>query len=150
MAFQLADGEAQLGRRAQRIEQENGESVRGENVCHMLGEHARIVAAVVADRNPDLLAREVLLEIVRKPLCSSPHRIDVHAVGTHAHDAAQAARTEFEVFVETLGEFFHIVIDQVFNLLFGSFIVVAVKPCLRFFQHQLFQFVSHKFYWFYL
>ena len=66
------------------------------------------------------------------------------------NDAAQAARTEFEVFVETLGEFFHIVIDQVFNLLFGSFIVVAVKPCLRFFQHQLFQFVSHKFYWFYL
>ena len=55
-----------------------------------------------------------------------------------AHDAAQAARTEFEVFVKALDEFFHIVVHQVFNLLLGSFVIVAVKPCLRLFQHRLF------------
>ena len=30
------------------------------------------------------------------------HRIAVHAVGAHAHDAAQAAGTEFQVFVESI------------------------------------------------
>ena len=138
MAFQLADGEAQFGRRTQCVEQKNGESVRGENVGDALGEHTRIIAAVMAHGDPDLLAREVLAQVVGKPLCGSAYRVDVHAVGTHAHDAAQAARTEFEVFVKALDKFFHIVVHQVFNLLLGSFVIVAVKPCLRLFQHRLF------------
>ena len=138
MAFQLADGEAQFGRRTQCVEQKNGESVRGENVGDALGEHTRIIAAVMAHGDPDLLAREVLAQVVGKPLCGSAYRVDVHAVGTHAHDAAQAACTEFEVFVKALDKFFHIVVHQVFNLLLGSFVIVAVKPCLRLFQHRLF------------
>ena len=138
MAFQLADGEAQFGRRTQCVEQKNGESVRGENVGDALGEHTRIIAAVMAHGDPDLLAREVLAQVVGKPLCGSAYRVDVHAVGTHAHDAAQAACTEFEVFVKALDKFFHIVVNQVFNLLLGSFVIVAVKPCLRLFQHRLF------------
>ena len=138
MAFQLADGEAQFGRRTQCVEQKNGESVRGENVGDALGEHTRIIAAVMAHGDPNLLAREVLAQVVGKPLCGSAYRVDVHAVGTHAHDAAQAARTEFEVFVKALDKFFHIIVHQVFNLLLGSFVIVAVKPCLRLFQHRLF------------
>ena len=138
MAFQLADGEAQFGRRTQCVEQKNGESVRGENAGDALGEHTRIIAAVMAHGDPNLLAREVLAQVVGKPLCGSAYRVDVHAVGTHAHDAAQAARTEFEVFVKALDKFFHIVVHQVFNLLLGSFVIVAVKPCLRLFQHRLF------------
>ena len=34
--------------------------------------------------DPDLLAREVLAQVVGKPLCGSAYRVDVHAVGTHA------------------------------------------------------------------
>ena len=128
----------QFGRRTQCVEQKNGESVRGENVGDALGEHTRIIAAVMAHGDPNLLAREVLAQVVGKPLCGSAYRVDVHAVGTHAHDAAQAARTEFEVFVKALDKFFHIVVHQVFNPLLGSFVIVAVKPCLRLFQHRLF------------
>ena len=145
MTLQFADGEAQFRRRPERVEQKNLKPVRGENIGHMLGEHARIVAAVVGHGHTHPLAREVLLQVVRKPLRGGAHRIDVHAVGTHAHDAAQAARTEFEVFVETLDKLFHIVVHQVFDLLFRRLVIVAVEPTLGFFQNQLFQFVCHKF-----
>ena len=137
MAFQLADGEAQFGRRTQCVEQKNGESVRGENVGDALGEHTRIIAAVMAHGDPDLLAREVLAQVVGKPLCGSAYRVDVHAVGTHAHDAAQAARTEFQILVKALGQLLPIVIHQIAHLLFGRFVVVAVEPFLRFRQDQL-------------
>ena len=99
----------------------------------------------MAHGDPNLLAREVLAQVVGKPLCGSAYRVDVHAVGTHAHDAAQAARTEFEIFVEALDKLFHIVVHQVFDLLFRRLVIVAVEPTLGFFQNQLFQFVCHKF-----
>ena len=110
MAFQLADGEAQLGRGAQRVEEEDVEVVRSEDVGDALGEHARIVAAVVGDGDADALAGEVLFEVVGQTLRSGAHGVDVHAVGTYAHDAAQAARTELEILVKTLDEFFHVIL----------------------------------------
>ena len=66
--------------------------------------------------DPDLLAREVALQVVRKTLRRSAYRIDIHTIGPHAHNPAQTARTELEVLVKTLYKFFHIVIHQVFNL----------------------------------
>ena len=144
MAFQLADGEAQFRGRPERVEQKNLESVRGENIGHALGEHPRIVAAVVRHGDAHPLAREVLFQVVGKPLRGSPHRVDVHAVGPYAHNAAQTARTEFEVLVEALHELFHIVVHQVFDLLFRRFVIVAVEPGLSFSENQLFQFVCHN------
>ena len=137
MAFQFADGETQLGSGAQLVEQKDRKSVRSEDVGHTLGEHPRIVARIVADRHADPLAREILFQVVGKPLRGHAHRIDVHAVGTHAHDAAQAARTEFQILVKALGQLLPIVIHQIAHLLFGRFVVVAVEPFLRFRQDQL-------------
>ena len=102
----------------------------------------------MADRHADPLAREILFQVVGKPLRGHAHRIDVHAVGTHAHDAAQAARTEFQILVKALGQLLPIVIHQIAHLLFGRFVVVAVvhpfdgagdafEPFLRFRQDQL-------------
>ena len=144
MALQLADGETQLGRRTQRVEKVNPEAVRGENVGHALGEHPRIVAAVVRHGHPHLLAGEGALQVVRKSLRGSAHRIDVHAVRPHAHDAAQAARTELQVLVEALDELLHIVLHQVLDLLFRLFVIMTVEPCLGFLQHRLFQFICHN------
>ena len=145
MAFQLADGEAQLGRRTQCVEEEYGEAVRGEDVGHTLGEHARIVAAVVAHGHANLLAREILLQVVGQALRGGTHRVDIHAVRAHAHNAAQTARTEFQVLVEALHKFLHIVLHQVLDLLFGLFVIMTVEPRLRLAQYHLFQFVCHRF-----
>ena len=144
VTLELADREAQLGGRTQGVEEENREAVRGEDVGHTLGEHARVVAAVVADRHANLLAREVLLQVVGQALRCSAHRVDIHAVGAHAHNAAQAAGTEFEVFVEALHEFLHIVVDQILDLFFRLLVVVSVEPRLRLFQHLLFEFACHN------
>ena len=150
VAFQLADRKAQLRRRTQRVEEVNIEAVRGENVRHALGEHPRIVAAVVGHGNPHLLARKVLLQVVRKSLRRGANRIDVHAVRTYAHDPAKASRSEFQILVEALDKLLHIIIHQILDLFLRLFVVVSVEPRLRFFQNQLFQFVCHSFYWFYL
>ena len=88
--------------------------------------------------DPDFLAREVALQVVRKTLRRSAYRIDIHTIGPHAHNPAKTARTELEVLVKTLYKFFHIVIHQVFNLFFRFCIVIAVEPFLRFRQHLLF------------
>ena len=150
VAFEFADGEAQLGRRTECVEEEYRKSVRCEDIGHAFGEHARIVAAVVGHGDADLLARKVLFKVVRETLRGGSDRIDVHAVRTHAHDAAQASRTEFEILVEALYEFFHVVVHQVFDLFLGLLVIGAVEPCLGFFQHQLFQFVCHNLNRFYL
>ena len=128
VAFQLADGEAQLGGRAQRVEQVGGEAVRCEDVGHALGELARVVAAVVRHGHADGLAREVLLEVFGQALRGGAHRVGVHAVRACAHDAAQTARTEFQILVEALDELFHIVIHQVFDLLPGLLVVLLAEP----------------------
>ena len=54
MALELADGETQLGRRTQRVEQKDGKTVRCKDISHMLGKQTRIVAAVVTDGNANL------------------------------------------------------------------------------------------------
>ena len=128
MTLELAYGEAQFGCGTQRVEQVYMEAVRGENIGHTLGKHTRIVTAVVRHGNTYRLAREVLLKVVRKALRSGAHRVDVHTVRTHTHDAAQAARTELEILVETLGQLLFIVIDQILDLFFRSFVIIAVEP----------------------
>jgi len=89
-----------------------------------------LLRRIVADRHADPLAREILFQVVGEPLRGHAHRIDVHAVGTHAHDAAQAARTEFQILVKALGQLLPIVIHQIAHLLFGRFVVVAVEYLL--------------------
>ena len=144
MALELADGETQLGRRTQRVEQKDGKTVRCKDISHMLGKQTRIVAAVVTDGNANLFTGEILFQIVSQSLRSSAYRIDIHTVAAHTHDAAQASRTEFEILIEALDELFHIVIDQILDLLFRSVVIMTVQPRLGLFQDRLFQFVYHK------
>ena len=128
VAFQLADGEAQLGRRTERVEQVNLESVRCEDVGDAFRKQPAVVAAVVPDSDLDLLTRKGFFQVVRKALRSHADRVDVHPVGAYPHDAAQAARAEFEVFVEALGQLAQVVIHKIFDLLFRVFVVVSGEP----------------------
>ena len=143
MTSEFPDRKAQFGCRTQRIEEVNRKSVRSENIGYMLGEHARIIAAVVVDDHLDLLARKVLFQVVRETLCCSTNRIDIHTVRSHAHNAAQTARTELKILVETLEQLFLIIVYQILNLLFCLFVIVPVKPLLCFRQNQLFQISFH-------
>ena len=145
LALQLPYCEAQFGRRTERIEQIYAEPVRGENIGRPFGEKARIVTAVVSHGNAYLLARKTLFKVVCQALRSHAYRVLVHAVRTHAHNAAQAARTEFEVFVETLGQLLFVVVNQILDLFLCSFIVIAVEPFLGFGHYQLIQIVVHSY-----
>ena len=68
--------------------------------------------------DPDFLAREIALQVVRKTLRRSTYRIDIHTIGATPMTPRRPPRTELEVLVKTLYKFFHIIIHQVFNLFF--------------------------------
>ncbi len=48
---------------------------------------------------------ESLLKVIGKTLCSASDCVDVHSVSTGTHDAAKAARTEFELTIEAFDKF---------------------------------------------
>ena len=128
VAFQLADGEAQLGRRTERVEQVNLESVRCEDVGDAFRKQPAVVAAVVPDSDLDLLTRKGFFQVVRKALRSHADRVDVHPVRADSHDSPQAARAELQIFIKTFGKLFRIVVYQLCNLLFRVFVVVSGEP----------------------
>ncbi len=104
LAAQLADGEGDLGRGAQALEEVHLDAVGREDVSHALGEHASVVTAVVAYYHRALLAREGFKDVVGEALRGHAHDILVHAVGAGSHDAAQTAGAELQVLVEGVDE----------------------------------------------
>ena len=144
LAPQLTNCEAQLGGRTQFVEQINLEAIRCENVGNTLSKEARVVTRVVRYGNLHLLTLEALLQVVRQALSSHTDSIFVHTVRTHAHNAAQTARTELQVFIEALGQLLSIVVNQILNLRFGSLIVITFEPLLRFTHNELFEIVVHN------
>ncbi len=150
LAPQFPDGEAEFGGRTERVEQEYLEPVRGENIGYPLGKLAAPVAAVVPHGHPDLLSGKRCGKIVRQPLRGHPHGVYVHAVGAHAHDAAQPPRAKLKVSVKTFGKFFRIIVNQILNPIPGRFVEIFAKPLLRT-AEKLFVYLSvHNRYWFYL
>ena len=105
LGAELADGKRDLGRGAQRLEEVGLDAVGREDVGHRLGEGARVVAAVVAHHDAQVLAAgEGLEDVVGEALRGHADDVLVHAVRARAHDAAQAARAELEVLVEGLDQ----------------------------------------------
>ena len=94
-------GEGQLGGGLEGLEEIYLDTVGREDVCYGLGKVFGVIAHVVTYdyRNLGQVCKG-LLEIVGQTLRSGTYGIDIHAVGTGAHDAAQSACTEFKVFVE--------------------------------------------------
>ena len=72
----------------------------------------------------------MLPDIVRQPLGSHPYSVFVHAVGPHAHHAAEPACTELEVTVERVFKTGRVVFHKVLHLFLGLFIIIAFEPAL--------------------
>ena len=132
LGFEVTDSEGALRCRAKIIEDISLDAVGREDVCHCLSVQAAVVAAVVANNNRDLLTVfEVLLQIVGKTLCGHANDIDVHAVCTRTHDAAQSAGTKLQVFIETLDELCLVrIVKHSLNIVACLLVKRRREPCL--------------------
>ena len=130
VAAVVAHGEAELRRGAHAVEEVDVEAVGGQHMGRDFGKLAAVVAAVVADGGAQLrLAGVAFAHIVGQPLRGHGHGVAVHAVGAHAHDAAQPAGAELQMAVEALVQLRGIVGHRL-NGGLGFGVVVAVEPCL--------------------
>ena len=105
LSTQLTDGERNFRRGAQALEEISLDAVGREDISHRLSKQTRIIAAVMTHHHTKiLLARECLKDVVGKALSGHTHDVLVHAVGTCTHDAAQTARTKFQILIERIDE----------------------------------------------
>ena len=147
LATEVADSEGNFRSRTQILEEINLDTVCRENIGRDFGELAAVVTAVVTHHNRDLpFVLEAFVQIVCQSLGSRTYRIDIHAVAACTHDAAQTARSEFQVFIKALYQFGFIWIFQHsfhFSLSFG--IVCRGKPFFGFLSHLFNQLlIFHK------
>src|SRR5271165_4819401 len=100
--MEVTNGKAQLGGRAERLEEKYFYSVGGEYISGGFRKKTAVITAVVSNGDADLLPGEGAIEVVGKALGGHADSVFIYAVGTHSHDAAQTAGTKFEVTVKTL------------------------------------------------
>ena len=72
----------------------------------------------------------MLLDVVREALGGHAHRVLVHPVGAHAHDAAEAAGAEFQVAVEGVFQPYRIGFLQFLDFCLGFGVEVPFEPAL--------------------
>ena len=130
LRFEVSYGERALRCGAQIVEKINLYAVCREDISHSFGKQARVVATVVAHYYRDLLlVFKVHFKVIGKPLCSHSNGVDVHSVGACAHDAAQATRSELEVFIERLYKrVFVVAVQHVLDSLSCCFVESRSKP----------------------
>jgi hypothetical protein len=97
LAAEVADREAQLGGRAERLEEKYFYSIGGEYVSGSFCEEAAVIAAVVGDGNADLDARKGSFEVVGEALGRRADGVFIYPVGTHSHDAAKTAGAKLSI-----------------------------------------------------
>ena len=89
LATEVTDSERHFGSRTHIVEQIYFDTVGRENIGRGLRKQTAVVTAVMTNHNRNLWQIfKVLLQIIRKTLCSGTYRIDVHTVATYAHDTA--------------------------------------------------------------
>ena len=127
LAAQVADGERKLRRGADIVEDIGPDAVGEQHLCGNHGKFPAAVAAVVGNghRRP---FRELLLQVVREPLCGHRHGVTVHPVGAGAQYAAKSARTELQRAVETVFQLFLVALEEVENLFPGGFVIGGPHP----------------------
>ena len=134
LRLEVSDGERALRRGAHLVEEVDLDAVGREDIGHRAGVEVGVVAAVVTDDGADLLAvLEALLQIVGESLRRHADGIDVHAVGARAHDAAQSARSKFQVAVERLNQFRLVgIVEHGLNGMARILVEVGSEPLLCF------------------
>ena len=132
LASEFADSVAHLGHGTAGIEEIHLDAVGREDVGGEFGELAGVVAHVVTDSHRDL--REILeavVEVVGEALGCSAYGVDVHAVGAYAHDSAESAGAEFEVFIECVDELCLVfIVKHSLNSLASLLVILGAEPFL--------------------
>ena len=118
---QIADGKADHWRGAQGVEQVNLHARGRVYQRGFHGEFAGTNAGIVANHHAGLL----ILNRVRDAQRSAAHHIFVHAVGTRAQHAAQAACAKGEVCAKP---FFDFCFRQVLHFFQERIVVYILKP----------------------
>ena len=126
----LAHGIAHLGSGTDVVEDIDMDAVGGKDIGSDAGELPAVVAAVVRDTDLDVVALDVLEDVVGESLGGHADRVLVHAVGADAHDAAEASGAELEILVERVLETCWVVVAQLNDLAFGLGIEISVQPAL--------------------
>ena len=130
LGVQVTDGEGDLRRGAEAVEQIGFDAVGREDFGAHPGEGVGIVADVAADHHRDRFPGELFLQVVGQSLGGGADGVTVHAVGAYAHDAAHAAGAEFEVLVEGIDQFVGSLVYHLLNLLACLLVVLVGKPRL--------------------
>ena len=101
LATQLTNRKRHFRRRTHVVEQRYLYAVCRKNIGRNLGKQTAVVTTVMTYHYGNLLQiLEVLIQIIGQALRSCPHRVNVHTVRAHSHDAAQTARSEFQILIK--------------------------------------------------
>ena len=135
VAAELAHCKREHRHGAQRFKEVRLYAVGREDVGAGLGEELTVVAAVVSDNDLDGLTCVCLVEVVGEALSRHTDGVNVHSVGAHAHNAAQAARAKFEALVETFDEFLLVVFNHILYLTLCFLVKIVSKPFFGSFEN---------------
>ena len=103
LATQLANSKRHFRSRTHVVEQIYLYAICGKNIGRKLGKQAAVVTTVMAYHHSNFFQiLEILVQIIGQALRSCPHRVNVHTVRAYSHDAAQTARSEFQILIERL------------------------------------------------
>ena len=146
LASQMTDGKRHFRCRTHIFKQIYFNAVGRENVCRDFSKQAAVVTAVMTHNNRNIfLSGKTFVQIIGQTLCGCTYGIDIHAVGTYAHNTAQTTCSKFQILIECFYQFGLVRIFQhtfYFCLCFG--IVCRSQPVHGFLGTLLDQFfISH-------
>ena len=126
----VPDGVAELRHGPDVVEQEHIQAVGAEDVGGYLGEQFGVVAAVVGVADPDVLALDLLQDVVGESLGGHSDSVLVHPVGSDSHDAPETSGTEFKILVESVLEPGGVVVPELYDFHLGLGVEVPLQPLL--------------------
>ena len=99
------------------------------------GKFRTVVPTVERNADGMVFARNILENVVCKPLSGHSHSVFVHPVGAHTHLTAKSAGTEFQFPVESVLKSGHVAgVNQLMNSLFRSLVIIPENPGFRIFH----------------
>ena len=137
LATEVTDSKRNFRCRTQIIEEIYFDTVCREDICRNLSKLVAVVAAVITYHHRNLLfILEALVQIVRKSLCSSTYRVNIHTIGSCAHNTAQTTRSEFQILIKAIYQFgFIFVLQHAFHFRLSFGIISRGEPSLGFLSY---------------
>ncbi len=101
LAFKMTNSKTQFRCGAQGFKQINGDAIGCKNIRSNIGESSTVVSAIMCNGYFHIIAK-TFFQVIGITLCGHAYSIFIHAVGTDAHDATQAACTKLKIFIKCI------------------------------------------------